>query len=389
MLRSQTKDFSSGIASGDPSALGQQAAREQSSASVSLVCEYLTNPFGNVEQARELLSQIEGRSVYDAELERGEFCFQIAFYFLACLAIAAHVDDPLVQKSCINRLYDRVRAFYARRDLTVKFSDLIVAAAERDQFVTGLRELLEKAGERHGDISRVVITKLGLFDLVGLRRLYEYHDVMGLADSGLRFYFVAVQLLLHYGGKTYHPAVVAVITDLLSANYNILSKVILSDSCPINTWDTEPEEPVDPLPLDPNMPDIANKQPNKIYLAGEYLLLLVENVGPIGARGAIRFRYVLVVCDKLTKLPVCFVTLENSTSISNVLCVFEADGSHSNYGALRGRNVLEEFIDKGMHLIRYRFDLGEIEELSSQRQPHRSWWKFLRRSGDGSSTLIG
>jgi hypothetical protein len=36
MLRSQTKDFSSGIASGDPSALGQQGAGEQSSASVSL-----------------------------------------------------------------------------------------------------------------------------------------------------------------------------------------------------------------------------------------------------------------------------------------------------------------------------------------------------------------
>jgi hypothetical protein len=382
MLRSQAKDFSSGIARGGPSALGQQAAGGHSSASVSRVCEYLTNPFGNVEQARELLSLIEGRSVYDAELERGEFCFQIAFYFLACLAISAHVDDSLLQKSCINRLYDRVRAFYAQTDLTVKFSDFIVAAAERGQFVTGLRKLLKKAEEQHGDISRVVITKLGLFDLIGLRRLYEYHDVIGLPDSGLRFYLVAVQLLSHYGGKTYHPAVVAVITDLLSANYNILSKVVLSDSWPVNTRDTELEETVVFLPLNPNMPDIANKQPNKIYLSREYLLLLVENVGPIGARGAIRFRYVLVVCDRRTKLPVCFVTLEDSTSISNVLCVFEANGSHSNYGALGGRNVLKEFIDKGMHLIRYRFDLGEIEEHSSQQQPHRSWLKFLRSSGE-------
>jgi hypothetical protein len=387
MLRSQTKDFSSGIASGDPSALGQQAAGEQSSATISLVCEYLTNPFGNVEQARELLSEIEGRSVYDAELERGEFCFQIAFYFLACLAIAAHVDNPLLQKSCINQLYDRVRAGYACTDLKVKFSDFIVAAAEQNQFVTGLRDLLEKADERHGDISRVVITKLGLFDLVGLRRLYEYQDVLGLPNSGLRFYLVAVQLLLHYGGRMYHPTVVAATADLLSANYNILSKVVLSDSCRTNTRDTEPEEPVDSFPLAPNMPDIIDKRPNKIYLAGEYLLLLVENVGPIGARGAIRFRYVLVVCDRRTKLPLCFVTLENSTSISNVLCVFEANGSHSNYGALRGRNVLKEFIDKGMHLIRYRFDLGEIEELSSRRQLHRSWWKFLPRSGDRPSSL--
>ena len=57
MLRSQTENFPSGIASGNPSTLGQQAAGEQSSASINLLCEFLTNPFGNVEQARELLSQ--------------------------------------------------------------------------------------------------------------------------------------------------------------------------------------------------------------------------------------------------------------------------------------------------------------------------------------------
>src|SRR6476620_7940300 len=118
-----TEHFCSGIASGDPDLLRQRVVGEQSSASIKLLCEFLTNPFGNVEQARELLSQIESRSINDTELERGEFCFQIAFYFLACLAIAAHITDPISQKSCINRLYDRVRRFYARTDLTVKFSD--------------------------------------------------------------------------------------------------------------------------------------------------------------------------------------------------------------------------------------------------------------------------
>src|SRR5438309_297874 len=113
MLRSQTKDFSSTIAAAD-----SRAAEEQLSATtISLVCEYLTNPFGSVEQARELLSQIEGRSVYDVELARGEFCFQIAFYFLACLAMVGRVDDLSLQKSCIDRLYDRVRAVYAHTDL--------------------------------------------------------------------------------------------------------------------------------------------------------------------------------------------------------------------------------------------------------------------------------
>ena len=384
VLRIRSESLCSGVTSGNPSAPGQLAAGELSSASIDLLCAYLTNPFGNVEQARELLSQIEGRSIHDTELERGRFCFQIAFYFLACLAIAAHVNDPSLQKRSINRLYDRVRGSYASTSLAVKFSDFIVAAAELDQFATGLRELLEKAGESHGDISRVIMTELGIFDLVGVRRLYDYHDLLGLPDFQLRFYLVAERLLLHFGGKRYHSAVVAVITDLLSANYNILSKIVLSDLGPVDTRDIEPEEPFTSLPLDPGLPDIANKQPSEIYVAGKYLLLLVENVGPIAARRAITFRYVLALCDRRRKLPVCFVTLENSASISNVLCVFEADGSHSNYGALQGRDVLQEFIAKGMDLVRDRFELGEIEEFASQRQPHRPWWNSLQGSGVGS-----
>ncbi len=172
-----------------------------------------------------------------------------------------------------------------------------------------------------------------------------------------------------------------VITDLLSANYNILSKIVLSDLRPVNARDIEPEEPVISLPLDPSLPDIANKEPSRVYSAGKYLLLLVENVGPIDARRAIRFRYVLALCDRRRKVPICFVTLENSASISNVLCVFEANGSHSNYGALQGSDVLREFIDKAMDLVRDRFDLGPIEEFSSARQPQRPWWHSLQGSG--------
>jgi len=224
---------------------------------------------------------------------------------------------------------------------------------------------------------------VGIFDLVGVRRLREYHRVSGRADFQHRFYLVAERLLSHYVGKTYHPAVVAVISDLLSANYNILSKIVLSGLCPADTRDAEPEEPFAWLPLDPSMPDIARRQPSKIYLAGDYLLLLVENVGPIAARRAIRFRYVLAMCDRRRKLPVCFVTLEDSASISNVLCVFEANGSHSNYGALQSHDVLQEFMDKSMSLMRDRFDLGEIEEHSSPSQSHRSWWKLRRRNGEG------
>ena len=310
-MRRQT-EYRSGKAAGSTFiGIARQAGGEQSSpACIHLLFDFLTNPFGNVDHARELLSQIERGSIDDTKLERGTFCFQIAFYFLACLAIAAHVDDPSLQKRWIHRLYDRVRNFYAGADLTAKFTDLIVAASERAQFGPGFRELLDKAGEKHGDISQAVITKLGFFDLVGVRRLHEYHVVLGLPDSPLRFYLVAGQLLLHYGGKGYDTAVVAVIADLLSANYDILSKIVLSGLGSVHTRDADDEETFAPLPLDQNMPDIAGKQPSKVYLAGTYLLLLVENVGPIGAQGAIRFRYVLAACDRRSELPLCFVTLE-------------------------------------------------------------------------------
>jgi hypothetical protein len=357
--------------------LAQRAAGNQSAACINLLCDFITNPFGNIEQARELLSQIEGCSIDHTKLDRGTFCFQIAFYFLACLAIADHIDDPILQKSWIHRLYDRVRGFHAGTDLTARFSDFIVTASERTQFATGLRELLVKTGKQHDDISQVVISKLGIFDLVGVRRLHEYHVVLGLPDSPLRFYLVAEQVLLHFNGKECHTAVVAVIADLLSANYDILSKIILSDLGSADIRDGDAEGCFVPLPLDQRMPDIAGRRPSKVYLAGTYLLLLIENVGPIGSQGAIRFRYVLAAYDRRRELPVCFVTLEDSASISNVLCVFEADGSHSNYGSLRSRDVFGEFLDNGMRMMRERFNLGEIEELSCRRQPqdrtNRSW----------------
>jgi hypothetical protein len=46
--------------------------------------------------------------------------------------------------------------------------------------------------------------------------------------------------------------------------------------------------------------------------------------------------------------------------------MFEPDGSHSNYGVLRGGDLLNEFVDKGLHLIRNRFALKAIEELPSR-----------------------
>src|SRR3979490_96571 len=96
------------------------------------LCELLANPFGDEQKARELLSEIDDdRPLSDAELERGVFCFQIAFYFLACLALTPRLGDASLRSKSINWLNDRVRAFYARRELQVQLSELVVTPAER------------------------------------------------------------------------------------------------------------------------------------------------------------------------------------------------------------------------------------------------------------------
>src|SRR5438477_8554861 len=96
-----------------------------------LLCELITNPFGNEDKARELLAEIEGRDLSAAELERGQFSFQIAFYFVALLAIEASIADPSVGTAFLHQLHDRIRAFYARAASRLRFPELIVSSAER------------------------------------------------------------------------------------------------------------------------------------------------------------------------------------------------------------------------------------------------------------------
>jgi hypothetical protein len=345
--------------------------------STNLLCEFLTNPFGDEQKARELLSEIDNRPLSDTEFERGLFCFQIAFYFLACLAITARIEDPSLQTISIDQLNDRVRAFYARKKLQVQLCELVVSPAERDRGIAILGQQPDQLGGAGIDATpaatTLATTMLALFDLVVAHRLREYVDAIGRSSRPRKLYLVAEQLLFHYGAKTYHPAAVAVIADLLAVNYNAASAIVVSGSRTADAPQTADEDAFMPLPLTPRMPDVTEKRPSKTYLAGMYVLRLVEDVGPIGGGDLIRYRYVLAVCDKRRSLPMCFVTLEDSSSVSNVLGVFEPTGSHSNYGTLRGRNLLQEFMGRGMSLIRYRFNLGEIKELVPPPQRQSRW----------------
>ena len=293
---------------------------------------------------------------------------------MARLAIATHVEDFSLQKILLNQLHDQAREFFARSGSEVEFSDFVTSPAELDELITSVQQRSDDADGMTVDAPWQGSTKLELFDLVSSRRLREY-GIDGQPGSSHKFCFVANQMLFHYGQTRYDPLAVLVIADLLLANYDIVSKMINSSLHAINPPQTE--DVFQCLPLGPSMPDLTMKHPSKIYLAGRYVLLLVENVGPIEGAGPIRFRYVLAICHKWVNLPLCFVTLENSFSVSNVLCVFERNGSHSNYGCLRGHNLLHEFIHKGMRLISDRFDIGETKEWVA-RPKWQMWRKPLR-----------
>jgi hypothetical protein len=285
-----------------------------------LLCEFVTNPFGNEGKARELLAEIEGRDLSDAELKRGQFSFQIALYFVALLAIEANVADPSVRKTFLSEMHDRIRAFHAGAD--VRVAEVIVS------------------------------------------RLLEYRDAIGGSNPGDSFLILARQVLFHYSGRKHHPVVVATIADLLSDNYHIASEIVTSGLAVLDTRQSEGEHLSPPLVLGPGMPDLTDRRPIKAYSAGQYLLQLFEDVVPIGRKSRLRFKYVLALSDKRDRLPVCFVTLENSSAIANVLCVFERGGSHSNYGLLQGHNLAQEFMGKGVVLLGDRFELGQMQDLS-------------------------
>ena len=186
--------------------------------STMLLCNFCTNPFGNEQKARELLSEIENRAVSDVEFERGLFCFQIAFYFLARLAIATHVEDFSLQKVLLDQLHDQAREFFARSGSKVEFSDLVASPAELDELITSVQQRLDDADGMPGDARWQGSTKLELFDLVSSRRMREYEHAMGQPGSSHKFCFVANQMLFHYGQTRYDPLAVLVIADLLLAN---------------------------------------------------------------------------------------------------------------------------------------------------------------------------
>jgi hypothetical protein len=122
------------------------------------------------------------------------------------------------------------------------------------------------------------------------------------------------------------------------------------------------------IPFSPSLPDVTKTQPIRAFSDGHYLLLLSRGVRPIGGSKvfAYEYEYVLTAVNARNKKVVCFVTLENSDFASNQLCVFEFDGSHTNYGSLAQSNLEAEFTKKGLLLLQERLRLGAIKEVTAR-----------------------
>src|SRR5258708_34416118 len=100
-----------------------------------VLCEFATKPFPDETQGRNILSSIEGRRISNQEFARAEFCFQIAFYFVAWLAITEKIQDSSQQRNTVDDLQRQMRDFFANASSGIKLSDFIVDPAEQQQFV--------------------------------------------------------------------------------------------------------------------------------------------------------------------------------------------------------------------------------------------------------------
>ncbi|MFE8073525.1 hypothetical protein QQM79_20960 [Marinobacteraceae bacterium S3BR75-40.1] len=105
-----------------------------------------------------------------------------------------------------------------------------------------------------------------------------------------------------------------------------------------NEWtQKDKQSKTDDFEFSANMPDVTQCEPVNAYVAGQYILLLVEDVPPIGERLSgselpLRFPYVLAVVNSTTSQPAMFVTLEEGFTDNSFLCVFDVSGAHSNLG---------------------------------------------------------
>lgn len=94
----------------------------------------------------------------------------------------------------------------------------------------------------------------------------------------------------------------------------------------------------DARPVTGATPDISDAEPFDQRQIGEYLALAFRDISPVGkrvsGRAAIEYPFVLALARSSDHASVVFVTVEAGMMFDTyMLCTFEADGRHLNYGS--------------------------------------------------------
>jgi hypothetical protein len=124
----------------------------------------------------------------------------------------------------------------------------------------------------------------------------------------------------------------------------------------------------DSVPISGSLPDVTSGETSRSFQSDSYHAFFVKNaksiMAKISEKPIFSYPYTLVVVDPQIKLPVLFVTLEQSIFGTRCLGVFDRSGGHSNLGDpgdLWGNE--QAFIDRAIKLVQAEF--GErLHELS-------------------------
>lgn len=337
----------------------------------------------------DLIPSVTSSRATREQIERVEFCLQIADYFLAWKALNEMIREAPLKKAAIEELHDKIREFYESDRSRVRVINFIVSPEEIERFVSMVRtNIRDQAAPVN--IGELTSSKLTIFDTVAVERLRQY-GAKTAGSGGERLGEVAGLVISHaLGGKvdTARASVPrSILGNVLLGNYTVAQEIVArtkdlrgdrgvsSATNPQNPGHGKiaRDAPASPIPFSPSLPDITKKNPMTTFSDGDYTMFIIEDVDPMGGGGFIKYQYVAALFRR--NVPVCFVTLERSSVISNVLCVFENDGTRSNHGQLNESNLAQEFMARSKELMRQRFAIGDLKEVQRQ-QERRPWWKW-------------
>jgi len=148
------------------------------------------------------------------------------------------------------------------------------------------------------------------------------------------------------------------------------------------------------VPFSPSLPDVTSVESSRVFQSDSYFAFFVKNAKSWGEKAVrapiITYPYTFVVSDPQIKMPVLFVTLEESVFGTKCLCIFDRGGVHRNLGPDELLDDEQAFIDRAIGLVQAEF--GErLHELSPKAQaaPTKKRGIFSRLFGGEPDTRDG